>query len=417
MAVDSFPDLALIQRRTLWVLAGAQVLGGLGVGAAVSVGGLIAEDVSGSTSLSGLAQTSTVLGAALGALPMARVMTARGRRPGLVGGYLAALLGAVLVIAGTVVELFLVVLVGAFLQGAATATNLQSRYAAADLAEPQSRGRALATVVWATTVGVVLGPNLTQPGATVAGWLGLPPLTGPIAFSVVAYLLAVALLQIGLRPDPLLAARTARGETSDTPRPSMRESFAAVRASRVAMVALVAVATAQTVMVAVMVMTPVHMQHHDASLEIVGFVISAHVAGMFALSPVVGWLTDRLGPWTVLVLGQLVLGASLLVAGLASSHAALGVGLALLGLGWSFGLIAGSTLLSSSVPEEMRPGAQGASDFVMGMCGAAGGAGAGVVVGVFGFGTLTVLAGVALVPAMVLLVHRRVGRRIEHTFG
>lgn len=399
-------DVVALQRRTVRVLAGAQVLGGVGVGAAISVGGLIAEDVSGSTTLSGLSQTSSVLGAAVLALPMARLMSVRGRRPGLAGGYVLALAGTVLVVLGAVAGRFSLVLLGAWLMGAGTATNLQSRYAAADLADPGSRARALATVVWATTLGVVLGPNLTGPGATVAGWFDLPPLTGPVLFSVVAFTMAAAVVHLGLRPDPLLTAR-AVGEEEHLPSVPLREALRAVAASPPAVLAIAAVATAHTVMVAVMVMTPVHMRHHDASLEVVGFVISLHVAGMYAFSPVVGWLTDRLGRVPVLVVGQLVLVAAVAVSGSFTANGALGVGLLLLGLGWSCALIAGSTLLTESVASGVRPGVQGASDFVMGICGAAGGALAGVVVGLAGYGTLNALAGLLVVPVLVLVVGRR----------
>lgn len=406
-------DLATVQRRTIRVLAAAQVLGGVGVGAAISVSGLIAEDVSGSTALSGLAQTSAVLGAAVLALPMARLMAARGRRPGLAAGYVVALIGCLFVITGAVVESFSLVLAGACLQGAGTATNLQSRFAAADLAEPANRARALATVVWATTLGVVLGPNLTGPGAVVAGWFDLPELTGPVLFSIVTFAVAAAVVQAALRPDPLLLAR-ASGPDEAAPSVPLSTSLRAIVASRLALLAVVAIATAHTVMVAVMVMTPVHMRHENATLEIVGLVISVHVAGMYAFSPVVGWLTDRLGRVPVLVVGQGVLLVAVLVSGTASAHTALGIGLLLLGIGWSFALIAGSTLLSESVGSAVRPGVQGASDFVMGVCGAAGGALAGVVVGVAGYGTLNALAGVLCLPvlAMVVVV-RQAGRRTD----
>lgn len=399
-------DLVALQRRTVRVLSGAQVLGGVGMGAAISVGGLIAEDVSGSTALSGLAQTSTVLGAAVIALPMARVMADRGRRPGLVGGYAVAMFGATLVVLGAVVVAFPVVLLGASLMGAGTATNLQARYAAADLAQPAHRARALATVVWATTLGVVLGPNLTGPGAAAAGRLGLPALAGPVLFSVVAFVAATVLIHVGLRPDPLLTARSVR-EEEQHPRVPLRRALGAVAGSPAAVLAVAAVATAHTVMVAVMVMTPVHMRHHGAELDVVGLVISVHVAGMFAFSPVVGWLTDRLGRVPMLVVGQLVLVAAVVLAGTSGPQLVLGAGLLLLGLGWSCALIAGSTLLTESVATAVRPGAQGASDFLMGVCGAAGGALAGVVVGLAGYGTLNALAGLLVVPVLVLAGLRR----------
>ena len=403
-----------IQRRTLRVLAAGQVLGGLGVGSGIAVGGLIAEDVSGSTALSGLAQTSTVLGAAVMALPMARLMSARGRRPGLLLGYLVALAGAVLIVAGSVVEVFALVLVGCVMLGSGSATNLQSRYAAADLATHEHRARALATIIWATTVGVVLGPNLTGPGGALARSLGLPELAGPLLFSTVAFAIAAAVIAVALRPDPLLLARHTRGldpAAVAPPTPSFAGTVRAVTASRSASLALVAVALAHTVMVSVMVMTPVHMRHEGATLRIVGIVISFHVAGMYAFSPLVGWLTDRLGRVPVILFGQLVLIAAVVVSGgvPGDAHVGLGIGLLLLGLGWSFSLVAGSTLLSESVADAVRPGVQGTSDFVMNGCGAVGGALAGVVVAGPGYGALNALAGLLVCPvlALVLVVRRR----------
>jgi MFS family permease len=153
-------------------------------------------------------------------------------------------------------------------------------------------------------------------------------------------------------------------------------------------------------MVAVMVMTPVHLRHEGASLRVVGLVISGHVAGMYALSPLVGWLADRFGRVALAVVGQVVLVAATAVTGTAgeSRHAVLGVGLFLLGLGWSCALVAGSTLLTESVAASVRPGVQGAADFLMGLAGAAGGALAGVVVGLAGYGMLSFFAALLVVP-------------------
>lgn len=402
---------ATIQRRTVRVLAAAQVLGGVGVGAGVAVGGLVAEDVSGSTALAGLAQTATVLGAAVAALPMARLMSVRGRRPGLVSGYVSAVLGSVLTVLGADRDSFSLVLVGLVLLGSGTATNLQSRYAATDLATPAHRARALGTVVWATTVGVVLGPNLSGPGGAVGDRLGIPELAGPLVFSALAFGLAAAVVAGGLRPDPLLHSRRTSGDDAARggPAPTFAESLGTLRRSRPATVALVALALAHTVMVSVMAMTPVHMRHEGASLQIVGLVISAHVAGMFAFSPVVGWLADRFGRVEVIALGQVLLVAAVVVAGTAPEQAnvALGVGLLLLGLGWSCALVAGSTLLSESVDDRARPGVQGAADFVMGAVGALGGAVAGVVVAGPGYGVLNALAGLLVCPVVLLVLGLR----------
>ena len=402
------------QRRTLRVLSASQVLGGIGVGSGIAVGGLIAEDVSGSTALSGLSQTASVLGAAFAALPMARLMSALGRRPGLVAGYAVATAGAVIVVTGATVGSFLVVLLGATLLGSGTATNLQARYAATDLALAGSRARALATVVWATTVGVVLGPNLTGPGGDLARTVGLPALAGPLLFSIAAFAAAGLLVTVGLRPDPLLEARRRLGidPAIRTHHTSLRNSLRAVRGSRAAMLGLAAIALSHTVMVSVMVMTPVHMSHEGATLRIVGLVISLHVAGMYALSPLVGWLADRFGRVPVVLLGQVILVAAVAIAGSADgqAHGVLGLGLFLLGVGWSCALVAGSTLLSESVDADVRPGVQGAADFVMGVCGASGGALAGAVVSGPGYGVLNALAGLLVLPVLVTAYAARASR-------
>jgi MFS family permease len=405
------PELARVQRRTVRVLMASQVLGGVGIASGLAVGGLLAAEVSGSTALSGLAVTATVLGAGVAALPLARVMSADGRRRGLAAGWTVGTVGAGLMVAAAVADSFLVLLVGAVLFGAATTANLQARYAATDCAEPARRGRALAVVVWATTVGAVLGPNLTGPGATVARAFGLPELAGPFVFSAVGFGVAAAVVTLLLRPDPLLTARAALGAAYvPAPHPRLRASLAVVGRSPDAVLGLAAVVVGHAVMVGVMSMTPVHMHDGGAHLRVVGLVISVHIAGMYALSPLVGALADRLGRVPVIVLGQGVLLTAVAVAGIGSaSTSALGAGLFLLGLGWSCSLVAGSTLLSESVELSGRPGVQGASDFLMNVGAALGGAASGVLLGALGYGGLTAVAAVLTVPVLLLTLARRRG--------
>lgn len=399
---------AAVQRRTVRVLFATQVLGGVGVALGIAVGSLLAAEVFGSTALAGLAQTSVVLGAAVAALPMSRLMAARGRRPGLAAGYAIGAAGALTAVAAAALGAPWLLLPGLLLFGASTAANLQARYAATDLADPHHRSRALATVVWATTVGAVAGPNLAAPAGALARALGLPDLTGAFLCSAAVFLFAGVVLLALLRPDPLVLARTRAGGTAKTapPRRGARTALRAIADSPAATLGLAAVALSHTVMVSVMVMTPVHMHTGGAELRVVGFVISGHVAGMYALSPVVGWLADRVGRVPVVLGGQVVLLAALLVAGTAPSRGSLqlGVGLFLLGLGWSCGLVAGSTLLAESVPDEVRPAVQGTADLVMGLCAATGGALAGVVVALLGYAALAVAAATLLVPVTLLVV-------------
>ena len=372
------------------------MLGGVGVSSGIAVASLMAEQILGSPDLAGLANTSQVLGSALLSVPAARLMAARGRRVGLVTAYLTGILGAALALAAAVLSSFPLLLVATALFGASTTANSQARYAATDLAAPGRRGRALSIVVWATTVGAVLGPNLVGPAGRVAEGLGLPPLSGPFLFSMVGFLLAAAVLFVWMRPDPLLMARRIAVDAGDAEpsHGSERRGLQVIGQHPAAMLGLGAVAVGHTVMVSVMVMTPLQMAHGGAELRLIGLVISVHVFGMYAFSPVMGWLVDRVGGRLVVIGGA----ATLLAASLVSSRAPEGwsdglvVGLFLLGLGWSATLVAGSTLLTAAVAQHERPGVQGASDLVMGLSAAVGGGLSGVIVGAWGYPMLCLMA-------------------------
>jgi MFS family permease len=404
-------DVAGVQRRTVRSLSAAQVLAGVGVASGVAAGSLLVADVTGSESLAGLAQTSGVVGAALAAVPLARLSATRGRRTGLVTGLLVASTGAVVVITGAVTRSVVLLLLGALLVGVASAVTLQARYAATDLAEPRHTARALSVVVWATTVGAVLGPNLMQPAADLAGLVGLPDLAGPYLLTGSALLLAGGLVAASLRPDPLLTARRLRGEHAAPAHVALSSSLRTVGASSGAALGLAAIVLGHAVMVMVMVMTPVHMQHVDVTLQVIGLVISVHILGMYVLSPVVGMLSDRVGSRTVIALGAAILLASTVVAGTAPGDDVprLGTGLFLLGLGWSCTLVAGSALLTASVVDADRPAVQGAGDTLMNVGGALAGATAGLVVAVGSYGWLNLLAALLVVPLVVALVVERRG--------
>jgi MFS family permease len=389
------------QRRVVGALMVSQVLGGLGLSGGIAVGSLLAEDLLGSADLAGLANTAQILGAAALAVPMAQLMAARGRRVGLVSGYVVAAVGALLAVASSVVRSFSLLLIGAALFGAATTSNNQARYAAVDLAAPEHRGRDLSLVVWATTVGAVLGPNLLAPAAPLARMAGLAPLVGVWLVSVCGFLLAGGWLTWRLRPDPLVTARqraTRQGQR-DHPTGAFRPALRMIARSRPAAVGALIVALGHTVMVSVMVMTPLHMTHGGAELRLVGLVISIHVLGMFAFAPVMGRLVDRHGERAVAVAGAGVLAVGCLVAAQAPDgwSAGLAAGLFLLGLGWCATLVSGSTLLTAATPPVQRPGVQGVSDLMMGACGAAGGALSGMVVGSWGYPRLAVLGAVVAV--------------------
>lgn len=391
-------------RRAVPVLVASQALGGVGVSSGIAVGGLLAQELSGSTSVAGLVQTATVLGAALLAVPLARLAGRSGRRPALYAGYLLGLLGALLVLASAVAASFRLLLLGALLFGGATAAGLQARYAATDAAPAQVRGRALSIVVWATTIGVVVGPNLSGIGADIGRAVGIPPLAGPYVFSAGAFALSAVVVLLALRPDPLSSRPPALSADQRPARPlGVRGALAVVVVRPPALLGFGGVCTAHAVMVGVMVMTPVQLVDHGFTLRVVGLVISLHVAGMYAASPVFGWMSDRLGRSGTILVGLVLLGASTATAGTAGPAAAqTGAGLLLLGLGWSACLVAGSTLVSESVPDAARTSVQGATDLVMGLAGAAAGAGAGVLLSRLGYGGMNAAAAALLLPVAAL---------------
>ena len=395
-----------LQRRVLSTLVLAQIFGGIGVASGVAVGALLATDLA-SESFSGLASASSTIGAAVIAIPVTRLMTTTGRRPGIMLAYLIGIIGALTVITGAYFRFFPLALAGLLLAGGGSTATLQSRYAAADLAEPKHRGRDLATVVWATTIGSVVGPNLMGPMGRVAESIGLPRLSGPYLITVAAYISASASVWLLLRPDPLVVAREANPDrllagAQARKGTSMREAASIIRSSPPATVGLASVVLGHAVMVAVMAMTPVHLRHGDATLQVIGLVISGHITGMYIASPLVGMAADRIGRRSVILVGAGILLLSFLIAGTASGHESrqLLVGLFLLGLGWSCTMVSGSTLLTESIEPNQRPAVQGATDLTMGMGGALAGLLSGVVVGI---GSYAILNGIAATLVFILI--------------
>jgi MFS family permease len=404
-------DVAVVQRRTVRLLFSTQIIGGVGVAVGMSVGALLAADMAG-VGASGLAQSAAVVGSALLAVPAVRIMRQYGRGPGLAAAYLTAAVGGAGVVAAAMTDSVPLLYVGLFLFGGGTTAGMQARYAAVDLAPVAHRGRQLSLVVWATTLGAVAGPNLAPLAGTALAGYDIPTLAGPFVFSAGLFGVAALVLLMLLRPDPLrLARRLADGEpqvgVAPATRVGMWPALQEVMASPAARLGVAAMAVGHLVMVGVMAMTPVHIQaagHDDAhTLRIVGVVLSLHIAGMFAFAPVTGWLTDRYGRRPVILGGVVLLLAACAVAGTAGHHSGqLSVGLFLLGLGWSGTMVAGSTLLSESVSDAVRPSAQGLSDLVMGLAGASAGAVSGLVVSWAGYSTLAMLAAISTVPLVAL---------------
>ncbi len=394
-------QVALLQRRTIWVLSIATVLGGLGVGATLSVGALLLAEVSGDDAISGLASAMFNAGAAAAGIPLARLAMKRGRRSALVIGSTIAMVGAVVAVYSTTIGQWWLLAIGLGLIGVASAVQLLSRFSATDLALPRKRARDLSLVVWSITIGAVVGPNLIAPGEAVGNAIGVTPLAGVFVFTFFAQVLAALVNWLGLRPDPLLTARRLRSvEAAHSPNSPGEGSVLGDRWSQ--SLTIFVVAMAQAIMVALMAMAPLHLMHHEGTAEIVGFTLSLHIAGMYALSPVFGMLASRFGRIQVIVLGWVLLLLAIVVAYVSgSSHLLVQVSLTLLGLGWSAVTVAGAALLTEITPAHERPRWQGRSDAFMSLAGAVAGALSGVVFALGDYSFLALVTGLLLVAGAV----------------
>ena len=397
------PSLQAVHRRTVRTLAVAAVFAGLGTASTTPAGSLLITDITGTETLAGLTQTCGLVGAAIAALVLVRLTARGGRRLALRSGYIVGVAGTALATWAGVHRQPFALLIAASFVGWAVAAGMQARFAAVDLADASTRARSLSFVVWGSTVGAVLGPNLLAPAGHVARSLHLPALTGPYLLAGVSITLAALTLTIFLRPDPYLHAAQINGTATalQTP-PRLRDGLAIIRVNADAALGLASVVIGHVAMVSIMVMTPVHMKHVDVSLTIIGLVVSVHVAGMYAFSPLVGAAADRFGRRRVIVTGAITLIAAAVVSGLApgDSSLQLGIGLFLLGVGWSMTMVSGSTLLSESTDPAKKTTVQGTSDLIMSAAGALGGALAGVVIAEFNYATLCA----SVIPLLVVLL-------------
>ena len=390
-----------VQQRTLRVVMLGQVLGGAGLAAGVTVGALLAEEMLDTRGLAGLPAALFTLGSALAAYLVGRFSQQHGRRIGLGMGFAAGGLGAAGVVVAAALDSVPLLFVSLFVYGAGTATNLQARYAGADLATPATRGRAVSVALVSTTLGAVAGPNLVEPLGSLATGLGLPALAGPFLLAAVAYSAAGLALFLLLQPDPLLLARKIEAQ-----KPATAKVDGPSRTGRTAYAGAAVMVLTQITMVGLMTMTPVHMRDHHHGLGEVGLVISLHIAAMYLPSPITGAIADRYGRDVVAVASAVVLAASGVVAAVApgDSLGLIIVALMLLGLGWNLGLIAGTALVIDGTEPANRPLVQGRIDVLVALSGAGSGVLSGVVVAIANYPTLTIAGAVlALVLVPVLL--------------
>ena len=407
-------EIAAIQRHTLRVLVAGQIAGSAALAAAVTVGAFVVQDILGqSTPWGGVATATVTMGTAFMSQVLARLMNVRGRRAGLQAGYSMAIAGGL--IAGLGVELgtLWVFLPGLFLFGNGQAANLLSRYAATDLAHPDQRGRAMSRILFASTFGAVFGPLLIRPaqalGESLFDW---KQYTGPWIFAGLFFLTSFVNASLRLRPDPLEVAGGLNHQRSTNEQSNrLLDALRIARGIPDARLALFAMVIAQSCMVAVMTMTPVHLKSHGHE-TVSSFVISLHIAGMFAFSPLVGRFSDKYGRYATILAGSLILMTSTIMSAMSGDDAVLLFpALWLLGIGWSFGLIGGSSLLVDSIPGEYRVKVQGSAGLLMSFFGGLSGFASGFIRKAIGYHMLsnvaTLLSGVLVVFVVMAMATPR----------
>jgi len=392
---------AVPRGRLMATLFLAQACGATGHSIGMAVGGIMAAAITGSNTWSGLPIAIGALGTALASWPLARLMARFGRRPGLALGYGLAVVGAALGMAGVLVLSFPLLLVGMGLFGIANTSNLLARYAAADISPIAHRGRAMGLIVWGSTAGSVLGPNLMGPVVEVGARLGLSPVGSAFLISLGGYSVAALLVELFLRPDPLAIARQLQERAVGHRLTERARDLHVILSDPRVRVAIGTLMTSQLVMIGTTSTSPVHLHDHGHPVYTIGLAVSIHLAGMYVASPLSGWLCDRFGRLPMIGVGGLVLLAALSVAGLApgSSSGLVMLGLFLNGIGWNLAFVAGSALLTDALSPADRASMQGLADLFMGMMGAIGSAAGGMVLGIWGFAALNALGGLlVLVP-------------------
>lgn len=400
-------------------LFAAQVCGSTGHAIGLAVGSIMAASITGTNTWSGLPISIGALGTALASWPLARLMDRYGRRPGLALGYALAVVGAVLGMMGVAARSFPLMLAGMALFGIASTSNLLARYAAADVSSGAQRGRAMGLIVWGSTIGSIIGPNLMGPALRVGHWLGVDPTASAFLVSVAGYGLAAVLIQAFLRPDPLAIARQREAAATDRPAAAARP-FSAILGDLRVQIALAALTISQFVMIATTSTSPVYLHDQGHQVGTIGLAVSMHLAGMYVASPLSGWLCDRFGRLPMIGLGALVLIAAVMMAGLApgADRALIIVGLFLNGVGWNLAFVAGSALLTDALTAAERASTQGFADLLMGLMGAIGSAAGGMILGVWGFAVLNAVGAVlAFGPLAIALLRRPTLASLRATEG
>ncbi|MFZ7946023.1 MFS transporter [Neobacillus sp. 19] len=406
--IDSPEKQRQLYKRTLIIVVLSQIFGGAGLAAGITVGALIAQDMLGTDQFAGVPTALFTLGSAAAAYIVGRLSQRFGRRSGLAAGFLTGGIGAIGVVIAAITNNFLLLFASLLICGAGSATNLQARYAGTDMASSKQRATAISTAMVSTTFGAVAGPNMVEVMGEFATSIGIPALAGPFILAATAFILAGLVLLVFLRPDPLVVANViARVKSKEevnlsieTPRDTQEINNHGVVLGTVLMI------VTQLVMVGIMTMTPVHMRHHGHGLSDVGMVIGIHVAFMFLPSFFTGILVDKIGRSAMAIAAGITLLAAGVIAAFSTADSMAGIitALALLGLGWNFGLICGTALVVDSTLPTTRAKTQGTVDVLIALAGATGGVLSGMVAAHSSYAVLSLAGGflsLLLIPVVV----------------
>lgn len=401
--------LGSVRTRLMATLFVAQVCGSTGQSIVLAVGSILAASITGTNTWSGLPVAVGALGTALASWPLARLMARSGRRPGLALGYSLAIVGALLGMAGVAVRSFPLMLAGMAFFGIASTSNLLARYAAADVSTGAKRGRAMGLIVWGSTVGSMIGPNLMGPALRLGALLGVESTASAFLVSVAGYALGALLIQIFLRPDPLALARQAQ-EVADAGAPAVSaRSLGVILGDVRVQIALATLAVSQFVMISTTSTSPLYLHDQGHTVQTIGLAVSLHLAGMYVTSPLAGWLSDRLGRLLIIGAGAVILILAVMLAGMAPGSDRFLVILALFlnGVGWNMAFVAGSALLTDALAPNERASVQGLADLFMGLMGALGSATGGMILGIWGFAILNAVGAVLVLGPLAVTLMRR----------